>query len=122
MIRDQSGAMASRPAAAAGTTLAVDASSMAATWPFSAALTSGTPFRSVASVPLRTDNGPPFGALDLYNVDPEAPTLDGVIGDAAQVGQLSSGLPGRYRRVSPSLPPGQTGRIGPVSYVLSDRR
>jgi hypothetical protein len=76
-------------AAVHGTTLVADASSMAATWPvFSLALTSRTPFRSVASVPLRTRDGSPFGALDLYSVEPDAATLDAVIGDAAQVGQL----------------------------------
>ena len=45
-------------AAARGTTLVADASSMSTTWPiFSSALTGGTPFRSVASVPLRTREG-----------------------------------------------------------------
>ena len=49
-------------AAAHGTALVADATSMAATWPmFGAALTSGTPFRSVASVPLRTVGGPSSG-------------------------------------------------------------
>ena len=57
-------------AAGHGTALVADAASMAATWPmFGAALTSGTPFRSVASVPLRIDGGSPFGAVDLYSVD-----------------------------------------------------
>ena len=76
-------------AAGHGTTLVADASSMAATWPiFSSALLSRTPFRSVASVPLRTGDGSPFGAMDLYSVEPDSTTLDAVIDDAAQVGQL----------------------------------
>jgi hypothetical protein len=76
-------------AAAHGTTLVADASSMAASWPmFSSALTSRTPFRSVASVPLRTNDGPPFGAMDLYSVDPDATSLHAVTEDAEQVGKL----------------------------------
>jgi hypothetical protein len=99
-------------AAAHGTTLVAYTSSMAATWPmFSSALTSRTPFRSVASVPLRTGDGSPFGAMDLYSVDPDATALDAVIDDAAQVGQLiaaslvdaagaagAAGLPGTIAR------------------------
>ncbi|HEY5783959.1 MAG TPA: hypothetical protein VIT65_04200 [Microlunatus sp.] len=62
---------------------------MAATWPmFSSAPTGRTPFRSVVSVPLRTDDDSPFGAMDLYSVDPDSTTLDAVIEDAAEVGQL----------------------------------
>ena len=80
-------------AAAHGTTLVADASSMAAAWPmFSSALTSRTPFRSVASIPLRTDDGSPFGAMDLYSVEPDSATLDAVIRDAAEVGQLIAAL------------------------------
>jgi uncharacterized protein YigA (DUF484 family) len=76
-------------AATHGTALVADASSMAATWPlFGAALTSGTRFRSVASVPLRAIGGSPFGAVDLYSVDAESTTLDAVINDAAQLGQV----------------------------------
>jgi len=79
-------------AATHGTTLVADATSMAANWPmFSAALTSRTPFRSVGSVPLRTHDGSPFGALDLYSIDPDSTALDAVIEDAAQVGQLIAG-------------------------------
>jgi hypothetical protein len=76
-------------AAARGITLVADVSSLAAAWPvFGSALAGGTPFRSVASVPLRTGDGFPFGAMDLYSVEPDATTLDAVIEDAAQVGQL----------------------------------
>jgi hypothetical protein len=72
-----------------GTALVADASVMAATWPmFAAALTSRTPYRSVVSVPLRTDNGSSFGAIDLYSIDPGATTLDAVIEDVTQVGLL----------------------------------
>jgi hypothetical protein len=76
-------------AAGRGITLVADVSSLAAAWPvFGSALAGGTPFRSVASVPLRTGDGFPFGAMDLYSVEPDATTLDAVIEDAAQVGQL----------------------------------
>jgi len=76
-------------AAGHGTTVVADASSMAATWPmFSSALTSRTLFRSDASNPLRTGDCSPFGAMDLYSVDPDSATRDAVIEDAAQVGQL----------------------------------
>jgi len=76
-------------AAGHGTALVADASSMAASWPmFGAALTGGTPFRSVASVPLRMNGGGSFGAVDLYSVDAGSATLDAVISDAAQVGEV----------------------------------
>jgi hypothetical protein len=96
-------------AAAHGTALVADASSMAATWPmFGAALNSGTPFRSVASVPLQTAGGSSFGAVDLYSVDTNSTTLDTVVNDAEQVGQVMAeslinaasiyGLPGTMSR------------------------
>jgi hypothetical protein len=76
-------------AAGHGSALVADASSMAASWPmFGAALTGGTPFRSVASVPLRMNGGAAFGAVDLYSVDAGSATLDAVISDAAQVGEV----------------------------------
>jgi hypothetical protein len=76
-------------AAAHGTRLVADATSMAATWPvFASALTSRTPFRSAASVPLRTDGGSWFGAVDLYSTDSDATTLDVVIDDAARIAEL----------------------------------
>ena len=76
-------------AAGHGTALVADAASMAATWPvFGAALTTGTPFRSVASVPLRIDGGSPFGAVDLYSVDATSSRLDAVIKDAVRVGEV----------------------------------
>ena len=75
-------------AASHGIALVADATSMAATWPvFGAALTSGTPFRSVASVPLRTDGRSPFGAVDLYSAEADSKRLAAVITDAAQVGE-----------------------------------
>ena len=76
-------------AAGHGTALVADAASMAATWPvFGAALTAGTPFRSVASVPLRMDGGSSFGAVDLYSVDATSSRLDAVIKDAVRVGEV----------------------------------
>jgi len=66
-----------------------DDSSVTATWPmFGAALTNGTPFRSVGSVPLRTNSGSSFGAVDLYSRDSSSATLDAVIDDAAEVGEV----------------------------------
>ena len=76
-------------AAAHGTRLVADASSMDATWPiFGSALTSRTPFQSVASVPLRTVGGSVFGAVDLYSADADATTLDAVIDDAAHIAEV----------------------------------
>jgi hypothetical protein len=76
-------------AAARGTALVADASSMAVTWPmFGEALTADTGFGSVASVPLQPHGGSPFGAVDLYSVDADSATLDAIIDDAAQVGQV----------------------------------
>lgn len=76
-------------AAAHGTRLVADAASMAATWPvFASALTSRTLLRSAASVPLRTDGGSSFGAVDLYSTDTDATTLDVVIDYAARITEM----------------------------------
>src|SRR4051812_14430217 len=54
-------------AAQAGRALAADAATTAARWPvYWDELYRLTPFRSVASIPLRVDDEPIFGALDLY--------------------------------------------------------
>ena len=46
---------------------------MAARWPmFHRELVAGTPFRSVASIPLKSPQGRHFGALDLYSTDSES--------------------------------------------------
>jgi hypothetical protein len=79
-------------AAAHGTRLVADATSMATTWPiFGSALISRTSFRSVASVPLRTVGGSVFGAVDLYSADADATTLDAVIDDAARIAEVIAG-------------------------------
>jgi hypothetical protein len=53
-----------------------DAASIAARWPvFHAELTAQTPFRSVASLPLRWgEPAEPVAALDLYLTSPDAPS------------------------------------------------
>jgi hypothetical protein len=52
--------------------LIADEASMAARWPiFSSELLAATPFRSVASLPLRSSELLRFGALDLYSTDPD---------------------------------------------------
>jgi GAF domain len=53
--------------------LVVGETSMAARWPmFHRELLAQTPFRSVASIPLKSSQPQRFGALDLYSVDPDA--------------------------------------------------
>jgi ANTAR domain len=50
-----------------GTPLAADAAMIATLWPvYAQELARLTRYRSVASIPLRVDDKPPFGALDLY--------------------------------------------------------
>ena len=72
-------------AAALEQPLVADLATMAATWPiFHQELIAQTPYRSVASVPLRPDAGPAVGALDLYSTRPE--TLDPVLVDELTVG------------------------------------
>jgi hypothetical protein len=59
-------------AMAEGRSLVADLRTIESTWPvFHASLLEQTPYRSVASVPLR-QGGQPFGALDLYSEDPGA--------------------------------------------------
>jgi hypothetical protein len=62
-------------AAAREEPLVADLAAMAAEWPvFHHEFIAQTPYRSVASVPLRAEAGPPVGALDLYSTGAE--TLD----------------------------------------------
>ncbi|SDR74420.1 hypothetical protein SAMN04488543_0299 [Friedmanniella luteola] len=61
----------------AGKGLVADAATVAARWPaYHRELVRQTPFRSVASLPLRAAGQPPMGALDLYSdaarMDPSA--------------------------------------------------
>ena len=61
----------------AGEALAADEAELAARWPvYHRALLRQTPFRSVASLPLRVAGQPPVGALDLYS---ERPRIDAVV-------------------------------------------
>ena len=53
--------------------LVADETSMAARWPmFHQELLAKTPFRAVASVPLKATRLPRFGALDLYSTNSDA--------------------------------------------------
>ncbi len=53
--------------------LVADETSMAARWPmFHRELLTQTPFRSVASIPLKSSQLRRFGALDLYSTDSDA--------------------------------------------------
>lgn len=54
----------------AGHALSADEATMAARWPrYHQELRRQTPFRAVASLPLRVGGQPPVGALDLYSAD-----------------------------------------------------
>lgn len=66
-------------AVAAGEPLLAGQATLAERWPtFHRELTGQTPFRSVAALPLRLGEQPPFGALDLYSTGLE---LDGSVLD-----------------------------------------
>ncbi len=55
----------------AGEPLSADEAAIAARWPrYHRELLLQTPFRSVASLPLRAAGQPPIGALDLYSTSP----------------------------------------------------
>ena len=57
--------------------LVADAATIATRWPtFSQAFLTETPYRSVASLPLRAVDGARVGALDLYSVDPRPLSYD----------------------------------------------
>jgi hypothetical protein len=57
--------------------LMADADTMARRWPtFSEGFLVQTPYRSVASLPLRTVDGVRLGALDLYSVQPQPLSRD----------------------------------------------
>lgn len=52
--------------------LVADAEMMAQRWPvFYQEIVAHTPFRSIASIPIRSPDLPSFGALDLYSIDPQ---------------------------------------------------
>jgi hypothetical protein len=86
-------------AAAAGGPLAADVAAMAAQWPvFCQEFITQTPYRSVASVPLRLDDGRTLGALDLYSTRAERLQLDFLAEIGAEVADpiavmLFGGLP-----------------------------
>jgi hypothetical protein len=64
-------------AAATGKALAADLETMAAKWPiFSQEFLTQTPYRSVASLPLRLDDSRTVGALDLYSTRAQQLELD----------------------------------------------
>ena len=64
-------------AAAADRPLVADLAAMAARWPvFHEEFIAQTPYRSVASVPLRLDDSRTVGALDLYSTRAEQLDLD----------------------------------------------
>jgi GAF domain len=62
-------------AVATGEPLVADLATMAASWPtFSELFVAETPYRSVASFPLRSARGSYVGALDLYSTSPDTLT------------------------------------------------
>ena len=64
-------------AAANGAPVIADSAEMATIWPlFSRELTAQTPYRSVASLPLRLDGGRVLGAIDLYATRSNALALE----------------------------------------------
>lgn len=53
--------------------LVADLETLAGRWPvFHTELVRQTPFRSIASLPIRLPDGPPLGAVDLYSQDASA--------------------------------------------------
>jgi hypothetical protein len=63
-----------------------DLTTMARRWPaYHDLLVAHTPFRSVASIPLRSAELPRFGALDLYFTHPDPRVFDDVLAKAAEV-------------------------------------
>lgn len=96
-------------AAAAGHALAADASTIAERWPvYWDEIQQRTPFRSVVSVPLRIDDRPILGALDLYAESTVlAPQLTlAEVGDAV-AGPIAVLLSGAFDRVydeDPDIP------------------
>lgn len=66
-------------AAGRATPLVADASTLALRWPvFHTELVRQTPFRSIASVPIRLPGGEGFGAVDLYSRDEQGTPLAAV--------------------------------------------
>ncbi len=77
----------------AGAALSADEEELAARWPvYHRELVRQTPFRSVASLPLRVAGQPPVGALDLYaegsRMDPAACSPEVQTAIADQIGGL----------------------------------
>ena len=59
-------------ATASDVPMVADLTTMAMRWPvYHDQLVAQTPFRSVASIPLRSADTPRFGALDLYSTNPD---------------------------------------------------
>jgi len=70
-------------AAADATPLVAETGVIGNRWPmFHRELTSQTPFRSVASIPLREPRRSVFGALDLYSTAPDAVQLHSIAADS----------------------------------------
>jgi len=80
-------------ATASAIPLVVDVQTMAIVWPmFEHEIVAQTPFRSVASIPLRSADGTRIGALDLYSVDPDAGHLRGISDDSSAVADLLAAI------------------------------
>ena len=74
--------------------LVADSDLLQARWPlFRRELVQQTPFRSVATVPLRLpEDRRRLGAVDLYSTDPGAGTLRDVDGDWSEIADLMTAL------------------------------
>lgn len=76
-----------------GTALVADLDALHRRWPvFTSQITLLTPFRSVVSVPLRSPEEGPFGALDLYSTEPDAAAFGPVDTIETAVAGLASAL------------------------------
>jgi hypothetical protein len=75
-----------------------DLESMKSRWPlFQRQLVAKTPYRSVASVPLRANRMPAFGAMDLYSTQPDASAFP-------ELEQLETGIARTASRVLLAAP------------------
>lgn len=88
-------------AASTGGPLAADAAAIAVRWPvYWGELHRSTPFRSVASLPLRLQDQPIFGALDLYASSTDLSSTLDLTGIAEAVaGPVSIMLSGAFDRL-----------------------
>ena len=79
-------------ATASGAPQVYDLAAMAGTWPmFHHEFVAQTPYRSVASFPLRSPQHERFGALDLYSTDPDGHTLRSLLDlGPAVIGPISA--------------------------------